>query len=194
MSKFIDKLVIHMTGLDMMGLDISREWIYVALVIGSVAFGHFGYILNHGDLHPHKGVIYYAGADGNKITLAHHENATDVTYSKVMQFIESDTTDQIPFQKEKFTCGDHAELVQNNAENTGIRCAWVSIDFEWGGNGHACNAFNTTDRGLVFIDCTNGDAYVDMQIGQWYAPTPLDLNADYTIEPLKVVKNYEIYW
>lgn len=75
-----------------------------------------------------------------------------------------------------------------------LRCAWVSIDFEWGGNGHACNAFNTTDRGLVFIDCTNGDAYVDMQIGQWYAPTPLDLNADYTIEPLKVVKNYEIYW
>jgi hypothetical protein len=171
-----------------------RELIYVALVFGGVVFGHFEYTLNNGDLHPHYGVVYYAGADGHKITLVHNENATDATYSQVMQFIESDTTDQIPFQKEKFTCGDYAERVQNNAENAGIRCAWVSIDFEHGGNGHACNAFNTTDKGLVFIDCTKGDAHVDTQIGQWYAPTPLDPNADYTIEPLGVVKNYEIYW
>jgi hypothetical protein len=46
----------------------------------------------------------------------------------------------------------------------------------------------------VFIDCTNGDAHVDMQLGQLYAPTPLDTNANYSIKPLGTLKNYDILW
>ena len=51
-------------------------------------------------------------------------------------------------------CSDFAEDVHNNAKAAGIKAAWVSIAFEGNDEGHACNAFETTDRGLVYIDCT----------------------------------------
>jgi hypothetical protein len=54
-----------------------------------------------------------------------------------------------------------------NAEVAGIRAGWVSIDYADGSVGHAVNVFETSDMGLVFIDCTgeliktwNGSSYV----------------------------------
>jgi hypothetical protein len=52
-------------------------------------------------------------------------------------------------------CGSFAETLHNNAEQEGIRAAWVAIDFE-DGETHALNAFDTTDEGIVFVDCTGG--------------------------------------
>ena len=84
-------------------------------------------------------------------------------------------------------CGDFAELVHNNAEKAGIRCAYVSIDLEDNGEntGHALVAFNATDKGLIYIDCTgvqqsgpltsflSCDKIVDVKVGQSYIPTSL---------------------
>ena len=86
-------------------------------------------------------------------------------------------------------CADFAERLHNNAELAGIRCAYVSITlvgypdpYNYGissSTGHACNAFQTTDRGLIYIDCTgisdsygpdNNDTIVDVQVGEQYNP------------------------
>jgi len=86
-------------------------------------------------------------------------------------------------------CADFAERLHNNAEMAGIRCAYVSVTlagytgpYNYGissSTGHACNAFQTTDRGLVYIDCTgmsdsygpdNNDKVVDVQVGEQYNP------------------------
>ncbi|MDD4876316.1 MAG: hypothetical protein PHQ86_04195 [Dehalococcoidales bacterium] len=86
-------------------------------------------------------------------------------------------------------CSDFAERLHNNAETAGIRCGYVSLDmtgYTDPGNlgiapdsGHACNVFKTTDRGLIYIDCTgntvsdgpiNNDMIVDIQISQQYNP------------------------
>jgi len=75
-------------------------------------------------------------------------------------------------------CADFAERLHNNAEMAGIRCAYVSITLD-GNTGHACNAFQTTDRGLVYIDCTGisagdgpdkNDRIVDIEVGKQYNP------------------------
>jgi len=80
-------------------------------------------------VHPHTGISYYVGADGHRITLVQNVSAIDPTYAQLLNFIASDTTDQIADKKGQFTCGDFAERVQHNAENSGIRCTWVSVDF-----------------------------------------------------------------
>ena len=86
-------------------------------------------------------------------------------------------------------CADFAERLHNDAEMAGIRCAYVSITltgytdtYHYGipsNTGHACNAFQTTDRGLVYIDCTgisdsygpdNNDTKVDIEVGEQYNP------------------------
>jgi hypothetical protein len=75
-------------------------------------------------------------------------------------------------------CADFAERLHNNAEMAGIRCAYVSLTLA-GNTGHACNAFQTTDRGLIYIDCTGisagdgperNDRTVDIKVGKQYDP------------------------
>ena len=54
--------------------------------------------------------------------------------------------------------------MHNNAERAGIKAAWVGIDFEGNSRGHAINAFETTDKGLVYIDCT-GEGFLGQLTG-----------------------------
>ena len=72
----------------------------------------------------------------------------------------ADPTDDKPYSP-SFLCGAFAQEVHNNAEARGIRSAWVAIDFkdDPDGHGHALNAFNTVDKGLVFIDCTGNGLF-----------------------------------
>lgn len=62
-------------------------------------------------------------------------------------------------------CSDFAERLHNNAETAGIRAGYISLDLVGytdpsnlgipSDSGHALNVFETTDRGLVFIDSTS---------------------------------------
>jgi hypothetical protein len=101
-------------------------------------------------------------------------------------------------------CSDFAERLHNNAELTGIRCACVSVGLA-GSEGHACNAFQTTDRGLVYIDCTGGlgstgpdnsDRIVDIQVGQQYDPEYLFPSGGWYIPrgPTGEVTDFQIVW
>lgn len=102
------------------------------------------------------GVTYVqVGADGHEIRLCNSSTAADVSWSQLVAFLEDDRTDETPYQEGVFVCADFAERLHNNAELQGISAAWVGIEFYELDTGHALNAFNTTDRGLVYIDVTN---------------------------------------
>jgi len=121
------------------------------------------------------------GADGHRITLENNPDAKNPSWADLKVFLLDDDTDSIKYDFDKFVCADFAERLHNNAEATGIRSAFVSI---WLGpcsywptsGGHALNAFETSDKGLVFIDCTgslssvNADKIVDVEVGKNYIP------------------------
>jgi hypothetical protein len=86
------------------------------------------------------------------LSLIRNINAHNPTWDELMSFIKKDKTDFKPYGSLNL-CGWFAEQVFNNAESNGIKAAFVAVDFEEG-IGHALNAFVTTDRGLVYIDCT----------------------------------------
>jgi len=104
------------------------------------------------------------GADGHPIELTNNPNARNPTFQQLMGFIMCDETDTYeyleksysPESKRAYTCADFAENVHNNAEAAGIRAAWVAIVLKGKDKGHVCNAFETRDIGLVYIDCTGG--------------------------------------
>lgn len=56
-----------------------------------------------------------------------------------------------------FVCSDFAIRLHDNAEAEGIRSAIVIVHIEGKKDPHAINAFITTNRGLVFIDCTGAE-------------------------------------
>jgi len=123
---------------------------------------------------------------GEPVELINNPDATNPTFAELVAFLEIDRTDEYPYivgpPKNAFVCSDFAETVHNNAEAAGIRAAWVGINIEGETEGHALNAFETTDLGLVYIDCTGkglwdednprlrqGDRRALVEIGEPYA-------------------------
>ena len=94
------------------------------------------------------------GAGYDRVRLVNNGTATDPTWQQLESFLIADKTDEKTYVTGTFMCGAFAEEVQNNAEAAGIKAAWVSVSFEGESEGHALNAFYTTDRGLVYIDCS----------------------------------------
>jgi len=92
---------------------------------------------------------------GESAQLVNNEEASDPTWQELMTFLGVDTTDQKPYVVDSYSCVAFAEELHNNAEAAGIKAAFVGVQFEDREVGHALNAFQTTDRGLVFIDCTS---------------------------------------
>ncbi len=76
-------------------------------------------------------------------------------------------------------CADYAAMLHNNAEMAGIRCAYVSVALNTPILNHTLNAFETTDRGLIYIDDSgtdgshNVDKVVNVEIGKSYVPLSL---------------------
>jgi hypothetical protein len=120
---------------------------------------------------------YIVGASGAPIIIANNSSAADPDWNQLLEFIGNDPTDTKSYLPGSFVCADFAEMLHNNAEKNGIRAAYVTLAFDYPASGHACNAFQTTDRGLVYIDCTryigagpaNSDRIVDaLKVGAEY--------------------------
>ncbi len=102
--------------------------------------------------------LQYVKASGSPVCLVNYKNATDPSWDELRTFLQQDDTDAHLFQEGVFVCADFAELLHNNAEASGIRAAFVGVDFRADEEAHALNAFNTTDKGLVYVDCTSGSS------------------------------------
>ena len=103
-------------------------------------------------------LIPYNGTHGFQVVLENNPQATDPSWEQLKAFLAEDKTDERDYVLGDFVCGSFAQDVHNNAEKAGIRAAWVAIDLANKPIGHALNAFNTTDRGMVFTDSTGDTA------------------------------------
>jgi hypothetical protein len=87
------------------------------------------------------------------------------TYKELREFLADDKTDSKPFISGEYVCFDFAAELNNNAEAKGIRAAYVRLrSKEWA---HAVVAFETVDRGLIFIE-PQSDTEVELTIGRIY--------------------------
>ncbi|MFC1866112.1 hypothetical protein ACFLYB_05320 [Chloroflexota bacterium] len=103
-------------------------------------------------------------------------------------------------------CSDFAENLHNNAEMAGIRAGYVSLDLTGSNFGHACNIFETIDRGIIYIDDTGdimgdgpqyNDAIIDVvEVGKYYNPNYLFPSGGWYIpsEQMGIVAGIYIIW
>jgi len=90
----------------------------------------------------------------------------DPTYAEAQLFIHTDCTDSYTYKLGTFECDEFAEMFNNNAESLGIRCGFVIIEF--GDAAHALNAFNTVDKGIIYIEPQNDEQLVHLNLGDSY--------------------------
>lgn len=100
------------------------------------------------------------GADDHYIVLRNNPAAHNPTWAELKAFLQADQTDRKAYVSGKFTCGDFAEMLHNNAEAAGIRTAIVAIELKPDGLAegvinHSLNAFETIDHGMMYIDVTS---------------------------------------
>jgi len=88
------------------------------------------------------------------VTIKTYRDAKPVNYDDLILFLNRDNTEDVLYVKPTYTCVDFSATLYNNAEANGIKCGLVSVWFEEPVPGHAFNAFQTTDKGIVYIDCT----------------------------------------
>jgi len=136
--------------------------------------------------------------------IVNYESASNPTWAELLDFLLEDKTDENDYVPDVYMCGDYARDVHNNAERAGIRAAYVAIEFP--SSYHALNAFKTTDKGLVFIDCTgleawesgpsNRDKTVDVELGKRYVPKSLFPESGWSVkwENMGTVLDVQIYW
>ena len=101
--------------------------------------------------------------NGDPVKLIDNPLAQNVTYEALKDFLYNDTTDENTYYSRAlitedendvdFICTDFAELLHNNAEASGIRAGLVYVELS-GYSDHTMNVFETTDKGLTFIDST----------------------------------------
>lgn len=117
----------------------------------------------------------------------------DPTYQEMKAFLTSDKTNSKMYIENIYTCGDFCASVINNASKVNIRCGYVSI---WYSNSaHAIVVFNTTDKGLVFIE-PQEDEEVKLQVGKSYSSTIIVTPGYYYSKPSynDIVLKYTIIW
>jgi len=135
------------------------------------------------------------------------------SWDELKAFLLKDDTDKMKYVYPIVVCADFADKLKRNAEEAGWRCAVVSMTvtgyddpFNYGissNTGHACNAFETTDRGLVYIDCTGssnniGPVHQDRiakleigkrQINQFIFPTDW-----ICVDNISIIRSIDIRW
>ncbi len=100
---------------------------------------------------------------GSKEGVATRVELSDPTHREMREFLTRDNTDSNLYVVGEYVCNDFAAQLDNNAEADGIRAAYVRIRSKnwW----HAVVAFETVDRGLIFIE-PQSDSAVKLVIGE----------------------------
>lgn len=109
------------------------------------------------------GYQYYQNRPENILPPEMH--LKDQTYEQVIDFIESDDTDTIPYEF-GFTCVDAALRVWRNAYWNGIVAAPIAIQCT-DSSGHMVIGFPTNDKGDIFIE-PQSDSQIKLRVGQKY--------------------------
>lgn len=100
------------------------------------------------------------------LKLTDNWQAKDVSSAELMAFLGQDRTNEHEIAEYNappnrtleelvnsgYMCGNFAVDLHNNAEKFGIKCAIVECPEK----GHAFNVFDTTDKGLVYVDASTG--------------------------------------
>ncbi|MBM3883489.1 MAG: hypothetical protein FJ387_27925 [Verrucomicrobia bacterium] len=120
------------------------------------------------------------------VRLQNNPEAQDVPFQRMLAFVRSNRVNMLKYTPGKFVCTEFAVALHDAAEGAGIRCALVTVKFTRG-IGHALNAFQTTDKGLVYVDCTGSphpankpdhfDTIAYLEVGKVYGRLHLDLAA-----------------
>ena len=153
-----------------------RAYIRLPILLACLAVGFLGISAYDSGFEHGDGISYVgtqAEAEYNEGGYYLSENSStsqevvlkNPTFKELRAFILKDPTNRNDFILNQYECRHFATDVNNNAEANGLRTAFVLLGYDRGQ--HAVVAFETTDRGLVYIE-PQTDAAIHPEVGGKY--------------------------
>jgi hypothetical protein len=99
-------------------------------------------------------------------TFASSATLRNPTFLEVQQFVSTDKTDSHLYVEGSYTCANFASDFRRNAQGAGYECGYVYLYFP-DEQSHVLNCFNTTDKGIVFVE-PQWDKFVNVTAGKPY--------------------------
>lgn len=112
--------------------------------------------------------------DINDILQGDESKLRDPTWAELERFVETDKTDTREYILSEFDCEGFTITLRDHAWRRGFRSGYVAIGLGENAAGHALNAFQTTDKGLVYVDNSEQDTIGYIKIGEVYGTIALD--------------------
>ena len=136
--------------------------IYIVLLGNGFEYGYgIGYIGTQAEAEYNEGGYHLSQNSSTSQEVA----LKNPTFQELRDFILKDPTNRNKFVLNQYECRHFATEVNNNAEANDLRCAFVLLGYDRGQ--HAVVAFDTTDRGLVYIE-PQTDAAIHPEVGGSY--------------------------
>lgn len=88
-----------------------------------------------------------------------------ITWKQLVDFLASDHTNWNEYDINSYVCLDFAIDLVENAKKQNINARIVAVDFVNGDTGHAFVAFETSDKGTIFIEPQGDNTYSNVVIG-----------------------------
>lgn len=88
-----------------------------------------------------------------------------ITWKELADFIARDHTNWKPYNINNYVCLDYAIDLVENARKENIKAWIVGVDFTNGEIGHAFVAFETSDKGIRYVEPQTDYTYSDLTIG-----------------------------
>jgi len=89
-----------------------------------------------------------------------------VSWNELADFLVRDHTNWREYDLETYNCLDFAIDLVANARSENMKAWIVGVDFLNGDTGHAFVAFETSDRGTVFVEPQRDYTYSNLKVGQ----------------------------
>jgi len=126
-----------------------------------------------------------------------HYMEMKLTYNQMIDWLQKDNTDAVPYGDNNFTCVDYSAQVKSNAELDNIRCGFMYI-WNLDGTAHAIVVFDTIDRGFVYVEPQFDWVIPEPKVGFCYDRllSSVSDRYDYTYTPsnLSLIKRVRIIW
>jgi hypothetical protein len=110
----------------------------------------------------------------------------DPSFLEMIRFIAQDKTNEHPYVENSYVCWQFSADVINNAFKAGYRCGFVYITLAEGSHSIVC--FNTTDRGLLFVE-PQDDSLETLQVGTHYFES-----TKYIVDYNDTIVSYVVIW
>lgn len=88
-----------------------------------------------------------------------------ITWKELADFLVRDHTNWHTYDAENYNCMDFAIDLVNNARAENIKSWLVGVDFYNGDKGHAFVAFDTSDKGVIFVEPQADYTYSNLKVG-----------------------------